>query len=120
MHQISTKSSESFEVSFESIIEKIMTSITLKRQTSYLNKINNSNSTIFESSQTFTFISRMFSENSIQNSDLNEFDQSIEKIDFILKKIDLADEKSINFSLNIAAKNSKQTNRKRKANQSSI
>ena len=93
-----------------------MTSITFKRQTLYLNKINDLNSTIFESSQTSALAIRIFSENSIQNSELNEFDQSIEKICFISKKIDFADKKSTNFSSNIVAKNSKQTNKKRKAN----
>ena len=85
-----------------------------------MNKINDLNSTIFESSQTFTSVTRIFSENSIQNSDSNEFDQLIEKIDFFSKKIDFADEKLTNFSSNIATKNPKQTNRKRKADQSSI
>ena len=116
MHQINTKSFELFEVSFESIIEKIMTSIILRRQTLYLNEINDSNSTIFKLSQTFTSVIRIFSENSIQNLDSNEFDQSIEKIDFISKKIDFADEKSTSFLSNIATKISKQTNGKRKTN----
>ena len=94
-----------------------MTSITFRRLTLYLNEINDLNSTIFESSQTSTFTTRIFSENSVQNSGSYEFDQSIEKIDFISKKIDFADEKFTNFSSNIVAKNSKQTNKKRKADQ---
>ena len=97
-----------------------MTSIIFRRQTSYLNEINDLSSTIFESSQTFTSVTRTFSKNSIQNLDSNEFDQSIEKIDFISKKIDFADEKSSNFSSNVATKNPKQTNKKRNADYSSI
>ena len=92
-----------------------------------LNEMNNSNSRYFESSQTFTSTSayithavRIFSENLIQILIANELDQSIEKIYFISKKIDFAANKSINFSSNIAVKNSKQTTQKRKADQSSI
>ena len=81
-----------------------------------MNEINDSNLALFELSQTLTSIIRIFNENSIQNSDLNEFDQSIEKIDFISKKIDFADEKSTSFLSNIATKISKQTNGKRKTN----
>ena len=73
-----------------------MISIFFRRQTSYLNKINDSNSTTFELSQTLTSIIKIFSENSIPNSNSNEFNQSIEKIDFISKKIDFADEKLTN------------------------
>ena len=70
-----------------------------------MNKINDANLTEFESSQTFTSVTEIFNENSVQNSSSNEFDQSIEKIDFISKKIDFADEKLTNFS-NIKSKNS--------------
>ena len=116
MHYISTKLFESSEILSESIIEKIMTSITFRRQTLYWNKMNNSNSTIFESSQTLTSVIRIFNESSIQNSDTNKFDQAIAKIDFISKKIEFADEKLTTFLSNIATKNSKQTNKKRKEN----
>ena len=74
MHQIRRKSFELFEILFELIIEKMMTSITFKRQTSYLNEIYDSNSTIFELSQTLMSVTQIFSENSIQNSDSSEFD----------------------------------------------
>ena len=97
-----------------------MAPITPRRQTSYLNEINDPNSTLFESPKTPTPVTRIFSEKSIQNLGSNEYDQSIETIDFIPKKIDFAGEKSTNFSSNIATKNSKQTNTKRKADQSPI
>ena len=87
-----------------------------------LNEINDPNSKYFESPQTptptpanTTGTARIFSENLIQILATNEFDQSIEKIDFIPKKFYFAAEKSANFSSNIAVKNSKQTTRKRKA-----
>ena len=89
--------------------------------------MNGLNSKYFESPQTptptpanITHAARIFSENWIQILTANEFDQPIEKIDFIPKKIDFAADKSANFSSNIAVKNSKQTTQKRKADQSPI
>ena len=119
------RSSESFELFELSELAKLPESPKKLSRTptdQILNEINDSNSKYFELSQTSTSITvnitdtaKIFSENSIQILATNEFDQSIEKIDFIPKKIDFAAEKSINFSSNIAVKNSKQTTRKRKA-----
>ena len=134
MHQINIKtsirSSESSKLSKSSKLAKLSELSKKSSRTptdQVLNEINDLNSKYFESSQTSTPTSanitgtaRIFSENSIQILATNEFDQLIEKIDFISKKIDFAAKKSVNFSSNIAIKNSKQTIRKRKADQSSI
>ena len=84
-----------------------------------LNEINDSNSKYFESSKTFTFTStnRIFNLNSTNTTKAFEiFDDSIEIIDFVSKKIDFAEKKATQFSSNIASKNAKETTRKRKAN----
>ena len=134
MHQInikasmeSSKLSESFESSKLAELSKSSEKLLKTPTDQILNEINDSNSKYFELSQTsiststnITDTARSFIENSIQTLATNEFDQSIDKIDFIKKKIDFAAEKSVNFSSNIAVKNSKQTTRKRKADQSSI
>ena len=123
------KSFESFKIIFETIIEKIMiekskqtskeqkTLTIFKDQTRTMNskEINDSNSKFFEASETFTRAIKIFSENSVQILASKAFNQSIEKIDFVLKQIDFAVNRTINF-----ATKSKQTIQKRKANQSSI
>ena len=79
--------------------------------------MNNSNSKYFESSETITSTStnRIFNLNST-NATLKAFG----KFDDWIEKIDFAEEKSTQFSLNIATKIVKETARKRKANKSSI
>ena len=87
-------------------------------------RINDLNSKYFELSETITSTStnRIFNLNST-NATLKafeNFDDSIEKIDFVSKKIDFAEKKSTQFSFNIVSKIAKKTTRKRKANKSSI
>ena len=86
--------------------------------------MNDSSSKYFESSETIisTSTNRIFNLNST-NETLKTFENvvdSIAKIDFVSKNIDFADEKSTQFSFNIASKNVKETIRKRKANKLSI
>ena len=81
--------------------------------------MNDSNSKYFESSGTPISVStnRIFNLNSTNASKAFKiFDDSIEKIDFVSKKIDFVEEKATQFSSNIASKNAKETTRKRKAN----
>ena len=91
----SSKSSKLFKSFEKSSLEssKIYSKSSRVFRNQILNEMNDLNSKYFESSQTFpstsaniTHAARIFSENSIQNLITNEFDQSIEKIDFILKK----------------------------------
>ena len=71
-----------------------------------LNEINYSNSKYFELSETITSTStnRFFSLNStnVTIKAFETFDDSIEKIDFVPKKIDFAGEKPTHFSSNTA------------------
>ena len=82
-----------------------------------MNEINDSSSKYFESSGTITSTStnRVFNLNSTRETlkAFENFDDTIEKTDF-------TDQKSTQFSSNIASKNAKETSRKRKSNKSSI
>ena len=86
--------------------------------------MHDSSSKYFESSETITSTStsRIFNLNSTNEilKAFANFDNSIEKIDFVSKKIDFADEKSTQFSFNSVSKKAKETTPKRKANKSSI
>ena len=126
MHRINIKTSRELSKSFElfeqtlSKSTKIYLNLSSTSTNQILNEVNDSNSKYFESSGTLTSTStnRIFNINSTKAFEI--FDNSIEKIDFVPKKIDFAEEKSLQFLSNIASKNAKETTRKRKANKSLI
>ena len=118
-----SESLKSFEqTSFKS--SKIDLNLSITAIDQMLNEINNLNSKYFESSQTVisTSANRILNINSTNATSkaFEIFDDSMEKIDFIPKKIDFAKEKSTQFLFNIVLKNAKETTRKRKVNKSSL
>ena len=130
MHRINIKTSrevsELFELSKQSLSEllNILSNLSSTSTDQILNEMNDSSSKYFQSTETITSTStnRFFNLNSTNETlkAFENFDDSIEKIDFVSKKIDFEDEKSTQFSSNIASKNAREKIRKRKSDKSSI
>ena len=125
MHSIniktSKKSCEFFE-SFEQLLFKSskIYSNSLSTFIDYiLNEINNFYSKYFESSKPIisTSTNRIFNLNSTSATikAFENFDDEIEKIDYVSKKIDFAEKKSIQFLSNIASKIAKKNDWKNKS-----
>ena len=69
--------------------QKTLTTPRPETRTLNSNEINDSNLEFFEASKTPTRATRIFSENSVQILASKKFNQSIEKIDFVSKQINL-------------------------------
>ena len=125
MHQINIKISRRLSELFKSSkLSRIHSNSSSTLTGQIRNEINDLKSKYFESSEriTSTSTNRVFNLNST-NATLKafkSFDDSIEKIDFVPKKMDFAEKKSTQFLSNISSKTAKETTRKRKANQLSI
>ena len=119
----SSKSSISSRSSGQTSIElsKIDSNLSSTTTDQIFDEMNDSNSKYFESSETLTSIltNKIVNLNSTTKA-FKTFDDSIEKIDFVPKKIDFAKEKAAQFLSNIASKTAKETTPKRKANKSLI